>query len=102
MQDDIVVVSGFAENPHAEASWFGGRFLSCGRSAFGKLAASMRADDPASLDVYWDNWLCKKQRAQLMGKPKGDAHFFKLIQDVPRGGPHPRTSTTLPPRGGGE
>ena len=60
----------------------------------------MRADDTACLDVYWDNWLCKKQRDQVMGKPKGDAHFFKLIQDVPRGGPHPRTSTTLPPAGG--
>ena len=28
-----------------------------------------------------------------------DTNFFQLTQDVPRGGPHPRTSTTLPPQG---
>ena len=101
MRDDNLLVSGFAENPEGPAIWIGGSFLSCGRSAFGKSAASLHCDDPASQDEYWDNWLCNKQR-QWRRTGSEDPNFFKLTQDVPRGGPHPKVSTTLPPQGGVE
>ena len=97
MRADGIVVSGFADWPGGRGRWFGGSFLSCGRPAFSKMSSLMRTEDPASLGIYWDNWLAKKQRDRKMGQL--DASSLNIIQDVPRGGPHPRVSTTLSPDG---
>ena len=95
---DRIVISGYADWPQGPGRWFGGSFISCGRPAFGDLADAIREEEPARSGMYWDNWLAKKQR-ECMARGRHSSTLLNVIQDVPRGGPHPRVSTTLTPDG---
>ena len=94
---DAIFVSGYADWPTGPCQWFGGSFIACGRPGFSKMAKAMHDADPASRGMYWDNWLAKRQDARR--RDVVGAQSLRVVQDVVRGGPHPRVSTTFSPDG---
>ena len=83
-----ILVSGYADWPDPNfQQWFGGSLVIYGREAFTKYAQLMQKESPATKDrpQYLDNWLQSKARNKEL----------PVVLDVPRGGPHPRVTTTL-------
>ena len=81
-----ILVNGYADWPDPTFQhWFGGSLVIYGREAFTKYAQLMQEESPAKKPQHLDNWL----------RSKAAKNELPVILDVPRGGPHPRVTTTL-------